>query len=46
MAAVGTHLHTNNTENTENGIHVTIKNFKINSGGVGRAPSLRRLPYN
>jgi hypothetical protein len=34
-----THLHTNSTQNTENGTYITIKNL-TNLGSAGRAPSL------
>jgi hypothetical protein len=50
-----THLHTNGTQNTENrtyitikklGTYITIKKFKTNLGSVGRAPSLRVIPWH
>jgi hypothetical protein len=47
-----THLHTNSTQNTEDGAHITIKKKNLGSklGSAGRAPSLRvtpwYLPYN
>jgi hypothetical protein len=34
-----THLHTNSTQNTQNGTYITIKKL-TNVGSVGRAPSL------
>jgi hypothetical protein len=46
-----THLHTNNTQDAENGTYITIKNmiihnkkFKINLGSAGRTPFLRVIP--
>jgi hypothetical protein len=36
-----THLHTNSTQNTENGTYIKIKKFKNYLGSAGRAPSLR-----
>jgi hypothetical protein len=50
-----THLHTNNTQDTENGTYITIKKlrtsitikkFKTNLGSTGRAPSLRVIPWH
>jgi hypothetical protein len=48
-----TQLHTNNTQNTENGTHTTTKklnthnNKKLtNMGSAGRAPSLRVIPWH
>jgi hypothetical protein len=50
-----THLHTNSTQNTENGTHITTKNYtyiKIKEiltsslGIVSRALSLRVIPWN
>jgi hypothetical protein len=40
----GTHLHTNTTQNTENGKHITIKRKDLES--AGRAPSLRVIPWH
>jgi hypothetical protein len=34
-----THLHTNSTQNTENGTYITIKKL-TNLGSAGRAPSV------
>jgi hypothetical protein len=39
-----THLHTNNSQNIENGTYVTIKRKK-KLGSAGRAPSLRVIPW-
>jgi hypothetical protein len=41
-----THLHTNSTQNTENGTYITINKFKTNLGSAGRAPSLRVIPWH
>jgi hypothetical protein len=50
-----THLHTNHTQDTENGTYITIKTlgtsitikkFKTNLGSAGRAPSLRVIPWH
>jgi hypothetical protein len=38
-----THLHTNSTQNTENGTYITIKK---NLGNAGRAPSLQVIPWH
>jgi hypothetical protein len=40
-----THLHTNSTQNTENGTYITIKKT-INFGSAGRTPSLWVIPWN
>jgi hypothetical protein len=40
-----THLHTNNTQNTENRTYITIKKL-TNFGIAGRAQSLRVIPWN
>jgi hypothetical protein len=46
------HLHTNSTQNTKDGTHITITMNKLGSklGSAGRGPSLRvirwHLPYN
>jgi hypothetical protein len=49
----GSHLHTNNTQNTQNGTYITITKLNIhnneklaNVGSVGRAPSLRVTPWH
>jgi hypothetical protein len=49
----GSHLHTNNTQNTEIGTYITIKKSNIhnntkltNLGSGGRAPSLRVIPWH
>jgi hypothetical protein len=39
-----THLHTNSTQNTENGTYITMKKFKTNLGSAGRALSLPVIP--
>jgi hypothetical protein len=41
-----THLHTNSTQNTENGTYITIKKFKTYFRSAGRALSLRVIPWN
>jgi hypothetical protein len=48
-----THLHTNDTQNTENATYVTMKKLSIhnnkkltNLGSAGRAQSLRVLPWH
>jgi hypothetical protein len=41
---ISTHLHTNSTQNTEDGTHITITRKKL--GSAGRAPSLRVLPWH
>jgi hypothetical protein len=48
-----THLHTNGTQNTENGTYITITKLNIhnnkkltNLGSTGRAPSLRVIPWH
>jgi hypothetical protein len=48
-----THLHTNNTQDTENGTYITITKLKIpnnkkltNLGSTGCAPSLRVIPWH
>jgi hypothetical protein len=40
-----THLHTNSTQNTENGTYITIKKL-TNLGCAGRAPSLGVIPWH
>jgi hypothetical protein len=47
------HLHTNNTPNTENGIYIIITKLNVhnnkqltNLGSAGRAPSLRVIPWH
>jgi hypothetical protein len=42
------HLHTNSTQKTQNGIHITITTKKLGSklGNAGRAPSLRVIPWH
>jgi hypothetical protein len=40
-----THLHTNSTQNTENGTYITIQ-IKKKLGSVGRAPSLWVIPWH
>jgi hypothetical protein len=39
-----THLHTNSTQNTENGTYIIKRGNKL--GSAGRAPSLRFIPWN
>jgi hypothetical protein len=43
-----THLHTNSTQNRENGTHITIKRKHLRSKlwSAGRAPSLRVIPWH
>jgi hypothetical protein len=38
------HLHTNSTQNTEDGAHIPIKMKKLES--AGRAPSSRVIPWH
>jgi hypothetical protein len=42
------HLHTNSTQNTEDGTHTTITRKKLGSklGSAGRAPCLRVIPWH
>jgi hypothetical protein len=43
---ISTHLHSNSTQNTEDGTRITMKKFGSKLGSAGRAPSLRFIPWH